>query len=149
MPAPALATIAGLAIASGIDVESIKLYHEAGLLPPPRRIAGRNARRGYHLDHLERLKFVRRARNMGFSLDAIAELLGVKGGMVTCGDVLRVATHHLDAVRVQLADPEVAADPQRSASLTAIERVVAPLVEQCARNGSGSSCQMLRALSAS
>jgi DNA-binding transcriptional MerR regulator len=148
MPAPALATIAGLAIASGVDVESIKHYHVAGLLPPPRRIAGRSAHRGYHLDHLQRLKFIRRARNMGFSLNDIAELLGVRGGMVTCGDALRVATRHLDAVRAQLADPEIAADPRRSASLAAIERVVAPLVERCPSNNSSSSCPVLRTLSA-
>ena len=148
MPAPALATIAGLAIASGVDVESIKHYHEAGLLPPPRRLAGRNAHRGYHLDHLQRLKFIRRARNMGFEFDAIAQLLGVTGGMVTCGDALRVTTRHLDAVRAQLADPTVAVDPQRRADLAAIERLVAPLVEQCAKNGSTSSCQVLRTLSA-
>ena len=148
MPAPALATIAGLAISSGVDVESIQRYHEAGLLPPPRRIAGRNARRGYHRDHLVRLKFIRRARNLGFPLDAIAELLGVTGGMVTCGDALRVATRHLDAVRAQLADPEVAAAAQRRADLAAIERLVAPLVENCAGNGSSSSCAVLQALSA-
>jgi DNA-binding transcriptional MerR regulator len=148
MPAPALATIAGLAIASGVDVESIKRYHEAGLLPPPRRVAGRNAHRGYHRDHLARLKFIRRARNMGFSLEAIAQLLGVKGGMVTCGDALRIATRHLDAIRAELADPEIAADPQRRATLVAIERVVAPLVEQCPKNGSTSSCLVLRTLSA-
>ena len=148
MPAPALATIAGLAIASGVDVESIKHYHEAGLLPPPRRVAGRNAHRGYHLDPLRRLKFIRRARNMGFELDAIAQLLGIKGGMVTCGDALRVVTRHLDAVRAQLADPEIAADPNRSATLAAIERVVAPLIEHCPSNGSTSSCQVLRTLSA-
>ena len=148
MPAPALATIAGLAIASGVDVESIQHYHAAGLLPPPRRIAGRSARRGYHLDHLQRLKFIRRARNMGFSLDDIAELLGVKGGMVTCGDALRVATRHLEAIRAELADPEVAADPHRSANLAAIERLVAPMIEHCATNGSTSSCRVLRTLSA-
>ena len=148
MPAPALATIAGLAIASGVDVESIQRYHEAGLLPPPRRITGRNARRGYHSDHLARLKFIRRARNMGFPLDAIARLLGVRGGMVTCGDAMRVATGHLDTIRAQLADPEVAADPQRSANLAAIERVVAPLVEHCPNNSSTSSCLVLRTLSA-
>jgi DNA-binding transcriptional MerR regulator len=148
MPAPALATIAGLAIASGVDVESIKHYHEAGLLPPSRRIAGRNARRGYHLDHLQRLKFIRRARNMGFSLEAIGQLLGVKGGMVTCGDALRVASRHLDAIRAELADPKVAADPDRSANLAAIERLVAPLIEHCSGNGATSSCQVLRTLSA-
>ena len=148
MPAPALATIAGLAIASGVDVESIQRYHEAGLLPPPRRIAGRNAHRGYHRDHLTRLKFIRRARNMGFSLEAIAQLLGVKGGMVTCGDAFRVATRHLDAIRAELADPEVAADPNRNANLAAIERLVAPMIEQCLSNGSTSSCRVLRTLSA-
>ncbi len=148
MPAPALATIAGLAIASGVDVESIQCYHEAGLLPPPRRIAGRSARRGYHRDHLQRLKFIRRARNMGFSLEAIAELLGAKGGMVTCGDALRVATRHLDAIREELADPGVAADPDRRATLTAIERMVAPLIEECPRNGATSSCRVLQTLSA-
>ena len=146
MPAPALATIAGLAVASGVDVESIQRYHEAGLLPPPRRIAGRSADHGYLLDHLERLKFIRRARNLGFPLDAIAQLLGVKGGMVTCGDAMRVATRHLDAVRAELADPAVAADPRRSTDLAAIERAVSPLVEQCPQNGSASRCLVLRAL---
>lgn len=85
---------------------------------------------------------------MGFPLEAIAQLLGVKGGMVTCGDALRVATRHLDAIRDELADPKVAADPKRRADLAAIERVVAPLIEQCPKNSSASSCLVLKTLSA-
>src|SRR5258708_16017451 len=93
MPALAPATIAGLAKASGIEVASIRFYERLGLLPKPRRAVG--GRATYHREHLHRLAFIRRALELGFSLEAISDLLGLHGGLRTCSDVNKIAERHL------------------------------------------------------
>lgn len=87
MPAIAPATIAELARKAGIDVASVRSYEEMGLLPKPRRRRGRSGDFAYHQEHLDRLLFIRRALELGFPLEIVAELAGVKGGLQTCNDV--------------------------------------------------------------
>ncbi len=133
MPARAPATIAGLARASGVDVASIRSYERLGLLPPPRRGVG--GRASYHREHLQRLTFVRRALELGFSLDAVGELLGLHGGLRTCSDVNEIAKRHLAEIRQNLAE------------FAHIESVLAPLVEACPRRGGPQDCPLIVALS--
>ena len=133
MPAPAPATIAGLAKASGIDVASIRFYERLGLLPKPRRGVG--GRASYHREHLQALAFIRRALEFGFSLEAIGELLGLHGGLRTCGDVNKLAARHLAEVRQRLAD------------LARIESALAPLVSSCPRSGGPQDCPLIVELS--
>lgn len=66
-------TIGNLAEASGTTVQTIRYYEQSGLMPPPPRTQGRQRR--YARAHLERLKFIRHARELGFAVDDIRELL--------------------------------------------------------------------------
>src|SRR5260370_12368543 len=104
MPALAPATIAGLARRAGVDVETIRSYERMGLLPKPRRRLGRSGDAAYHSEHLERLTFIRRATELGFSLEAIGDLLGITGGLRTCGDVYHVADRQLAEIPPRLPD---------------------------------------------
>lgn len=66
-------SIGALAQATGTTVEAIRWYERVGVLPAPARTAGNY--RSYGTAHLERLSFVRRARDLGFTLDQVRELL--------------------------------------------------------------------------
>src|SRR5262245_42407024 len=69
-----------------VNIETIRYYEKVGLIPAPPRTQGR--RRIYDSAHLKRLTFIRRSRELGFSLDQIRELLGlVRGHNLTCADV--------------------------------------------------------------
>ncbi len=65
--------IGGLSERTGVKVETIRYYEQVGLLPPPERSDG-NQRR-YTRRHLERLAFIKHARDLGFSVDSIRTLL--------------------------------------------------------------------------
>jgi DNA-binding transcriptional MerR regulator len=68
-------TIGDLAKRTGTKVETIRYYERIGLLPEPGRTEGNY--RSYGSEHLGRLSFIRRARDLGFSLDQVRELLGL------------------------------------------------------------------------
>ncbi len=70
-------TIGKLASATGTKVETIRYYEQIGLLPAPARSAGNY--RTYEGEHLRRLSFIRRARDLGFSIDQVRELMGLAG----------------------------------------------------------------------
>jgi MerR family transcriptional regulator, mercuric resistance operon regulatory protein len=135
MPTLAPTTIANLAKSAGTDVETIRLYETMGLLPKPRRHPGRSGDAGYHQEHFERLTFIQRAVELGFSLEAIGELLGLTGGLRTCGDVYTVAERQLSDIRRRIAD------------LSRIEAALAPLVDACPRTGATRDCPVVIALS--
>lgn len=145
MPAPALATIAGLARASGVDVESLQHYLQLRLLPPPQRLPGHKGLEGFRQEHLERLQFIRRAEELGFSVDDIAGLLGLKGGLVTCGDAARITARHLGTLRAEIEDFRT--DPGRRAQLVQFESLLTPIANTCSNSGSARDCTILRALS--
>ena len=134
MPAIAPATIAELARKAGVDVASARSYEEMGLLPKPRRRRGRAGDHAYHQEHLERLLFIRRALDLGFPLETVAELAGVKGGLLTCNDIYQIAERHLADLR------------RRIAELQGKEATVAALVAACPRKGSRTDCAVLAAL---
>jgi MerR family mercuric resistance operon transcriptional regulator len=69
-------TIAKMARAAGIGVETVRYYQRRGLMPVP-RAAGRTAFRHYDAGHLQRLLFIRRAQAAGFTLEVIKELLAL------------------------------------------------------------------------
>jgi MerR family mercuric resistance operon transcriptional regulator len=83
---------------SGVKIETIRYYERAKMLvPPPRTPSGR---RVYDVTDLRILVFIRRARELGFSLDEIRALLRL-GGLekATCREVREIAAHHLDDIR--------------------------------------------------
>jgi Cu(I)-responsive transcriptional regulator len=125
--------IGDLAKATGAKVETIRWYERVGLLPPPARTPGNY--RAYGPQHLERLSFVRRARELGFSIEQVRELLGLADNRDRpCAAVDAIARQHLAAVDRKIAD------------LKALRRELDELIGQC-RRGTVAECRILEALS--
>src|SRR5215472_13612480 len=96
-------TRGALAARTGCNIETIRYYEQVGLLPPPPRSAG--GHRLYGPDLVKRLNFVRRSRDLGFSLKEIRELLRlVDGGTYSCREVERLARDHVREIRRKIAD---------------------------------------------
>lgn len=95
--------IGELAKATATKIETVRFYEKAGLLPVPARTSGNY--RSYGNDHLQRLSFIRRARDLGFSLDDVRELLTLADDRnKPCGAVDSIASGHLAAVERKIAD---------------------------------------------
>ena len=95
--------IGELARATDTKVETIRYYEVAGLLAPPARTGGNY--RSYGTDELLRLSFIRRARDLGFSLDEVRELLALADDRdQPCGAVDAVASSHLATIERKIAD---------------------------------------------
>lgn len=95
--------IGGLSRRSGVNVETIRYYERKGLLRNPPRTAG--GHRSYTLEYLKHLTFIRRSRQLGFSMDEIRDLLRlVDSGSYTCGEVRSLTMEHLEDVRAKIAD---------------------------------------------
>src|SRR5260221_3594696 len=104
--------IGELARQSGCNVETIRYYERVGLLPAPPRSAGRY--RLYDSPHVRRLAFLRRARELGFTLDQVRALLALsaKDGRDACAEVHNLAAEHLTE------------EPARIPDLAAMERIL-------------------------
>ena len=106
---------------SGVSVETIRYYEKIGVMAIPARSAA--GYRVYDLDHLRRLHFVRRGRELGFSLDELRGLLHlVDGHAYTCGEVHELAIRHLADIRRKIRD------------LRRLEKVMSEMAAQCTRN---------------
>jgi Cu(I)-responsive transcriptional regulator len=128
-------SIGSLARATGTKVETIRWYERVGLLPPPARTAGNY--RSYGRPHLERLSFVRRARDLGFTLDQVRDLLRLADQRDrSCEDVDAIARVHLAEVDRKIAD------------LQAMRRELADVIA-CCGHGTVADCRILSALSPS
>ena len=96
-------TIGALSEGTGVNIETIRYYEKVKLLPAPPRTAGNQ--RIYDRAHRQRLTFIRRARELGFSVEDIRALLTlVDRHAVTCWEVQGVADRQLIAVRAKIAD---------------------------------------------
>jgi len=123
---------AELARRSGCNIETIRYYEKTGMMPDPPRTA--SGYRLYNDSHVARLRFILRARELGFSIEDIRGLLGlVDGSTQTCAQVKARTERHLADVRIRIAD------------LQRIERVL----DQTAKRCSGDevpNCPVLEAL---
>ncbi|PIK71960.1 MerR family transcriptional regulator [Methylobacterium frigidaeris] len=99
-------TIAGLARAGGVGVETIRYYQRRGLLPVPAR-AG--AIRRYGADEIRRLRFIRSAQGAGFTLEEIAELLALDAGEDRAR-ARELARFRIDALDARIAELRAARD---------------------------------------
>jgi MerR family transcriptional regulator, mercuric resistance operon regulatory protein len=110
--------IGQLAKRSGVKIETIRYYERAKMLVPPPRTA--SGRRVYDVTDLRILVFIRRARELGFSLDEIRALLRLGGPeKATCREVREIAAHHLDDIRAKIND------------LKKLERLLSKTVARC------------------
>ncbi len=126
-------TIGALSKQTSVNIETIRYYEKIGLLPPPRRSEGRH--RLYNGDQMRRLLFVRRSRELGFSIDEIRALLRlVDQGGLGCSEARAIIDLHLDDIRGKVAD------------LKKLERVLGKFATACAANELP-QCPLLGALS--
>lgn len=125
-------TIGKLATATGVHLETIRYYERIKLMPPPART--RNGHRAYVGAHIQRLNFIRRSRELGFSIDDIRAMLALgESASEPCGEVKRIASAHLEQVRAKLA------------GLAKLERILAEAVA-CCSDGASPSCSVLAML---
>ncbi|HTX51008.1 MAG TPA: helix-turn-helix domain-containing protein [Caulobacteraceae bacterium] len=102
-------TIGRLAAAAGVNLETVRYYERIGLMPAPDRTEG--GHRSYAPEHRARLTFIRRARELGFSLDEIRALLALaQPGRRSCSEVKAIASAHLQDIRAKIADLSRLAD---------------------------------------
>jgi len=98
-----LLTRGALAVTAGCHIETIRYYEKIGILPPPPRSAAGHRLYGHEL--VKRLHFVRRSRDLRFTLEEIRQLLRlVDGGNYTCEQVESVAREHVRDIRGKIAD---------------------------------------------
>jgi MerR family transcriptional regulator, copper efflux regulator len=126
-------TIGRLAKTAGVNVQTVRYYERRKLLPPTSRMPS-----GYRLysdDALRRLRFIRNAQALGFTLREIAELLNLRVGSTTrCGDVKRKAQAKLIGVNEKVRD------------LQALARALRSLIETCQAGQPTARCPILNAL---
>jgi DNA-binding transcriptional MerR regulator len=138
MPAPKALTIGALARETGCTVPTVRYYEEIGLLPRAGRSAG--GQRVYAPADLERLSFIRRCRDFGFSIEQIAEFVALVGSpQRDCTAARDLAQVHLDSVRRKLKE------------LRALERSLKDYVDSCTAEcagGPASACVILDDLGA-
>ncbi|GIX34594.1 MAG: Cu(I)-responsive transcriptional regulator [Lysobacteraceae bacterium] len=89
--------------ASGCHLETIRYYERIGLMPSPTRTG--SGYRSYSEQDVERLRFITRGRDLGFSLDEIRSLMRLdQDGDLACEDVTRLAQQHLIDVQERIRD---------------------------------------------
>jgi Hg(II)-responsive transcriptional regulator len=122
-----------LAREAEVNVETIRYYERMGLLPvPPRRESGY---REYSKDDLSRIRFIKRAQDLGFSLKEIAELLDLR------------AVPHADNARVKkLAVEKVADIERRIRDLERMRESLRHIAGTCDGSGTVEECPILRAI---
>ncbi len=97
-------SIGDLAKSTATKVETIRYYERIGLLPAPERTAGNY--RSYSAAHLGRLSFIRRARDLGFSIEQVRDLLGLSDQRArSCEAVDAIAREHLACPASALMGP--------------------------------------------
>lgn len=124
-------TIGALAAQADVNVETIRFYQRRGLLAEPERPLG--SVRRYGPDDVARVRFIKSAQRIGFSLDEVAQLLQLEDG-TGCGQAREIATHRLLDVRQRLAD------------LQRIETALSALVARCAGARGRVACPLIAAL---
>ncbi|HVA40437.1 MAG TPA: helix-turn-helix domain-containing protein [Candidatus Binataceae bacterium] len=127
-------SIGDLARETGVKVVTIRYYERIGLLPTPVR-TGSGAYRSYGKGDLGRLSFIRRARDLGFTLDQVRALLDLAEQRDRdCTDVDAIARQHLTEVERKIAD------------LSVLRRELRDLIGNCSR-GTVAECRIIEALS--
>jgi DNA-binding transcriptional MerR regulator len=127
-------TIGKLARETGVKIVTIRYYEQIGLMPVPSRTDGNY--RTYSVDHRQRLRFIRRCRDLGFTLDQVRDLLRLSSEKTkACAEVDRIAEQHRRTVEEKLAD------------LTRLASELRRLSAGCRGKGLIADCRIIEALS--
>ncbi len=123
-----------LAQKAGVNIETVRFYEKRGLLPKPVRT--KTGYRQYKNNDIARIRFIKRAKELGFTLVEIAELLSLKiDSETTCGDVKKIAVNKLLDAKTKIED------------LQRIKKVLEELVTVCNKdNSTTNECPILEAL---
>lgn len=124
-------TIGDVADAAGVGVETIRYYERRGLVPRPGRAGG--AYRRYGTQHVDRIRFIKRAQALGFSLDEVSSLLELEDG-ADRRSIRRIAGARLEETRRRIAD------------LQRVERVLAHLLHECEAHARAPHCPIIAAI---
>ena len=124
-------TIGRLARAAAVNIETVRYYQTRKLLPVPNR--GRGAFRYYPSDLVERIRFIKRAQELGFSLDEIRELLRLNDGTDRVS-IRKIATVRLEQIETKLKD------------LSRMRSALSGLIEACNQTPTGEPCPIIEAL---
>lgn len=124
-------TIGAFARQAGVNVETVRFYQRRGLLPQPDKPYG--SIRRYGDSDVARVRFVKSAQRLGFSLDEVAQLLRLQDGL-HCNEARELAEQKLDDVRARLSD------------LRRIEQALSRLVRECHALKGKVSCPVIASL---
>ena len=128
---PAL-LIGQLSKETGCKIETIRYYEKIGLLAEPQRTTG--GHRLFEDEQLKRLTFIRRCRELGFTLDNVRDFLTlVDDDSITCGEVESLTREHLNEIEDKIKD------------LKAMKKVLAEMLSQCP-GGTRTDCPIMDAL---
>jgi MerR family mercuric resistance operon transcriptional regulator len=125
--------IGDLAAQGGVHVETIRYYQDFGLMPRPARARG--SVRRYGQDAVDRLRFIKRAQALGFSLEEVKMLLGLAAGE-HCAETRTLARQKLGLVEKKISD------------LRRIQHALSKLVRACGNGKRGRGCPIIEAVSA-
>lgn len=126
-------TVSQLAKAAGVELSTIRYYERRGLVQPAARRA--SGYRQYDPDAVRRVRFIRHAQELGFSLEDIAELLALRmNTQGSCADVRRRAQHKLSEIESKII------------SLNRMRSTLESLIASCSEQEPTSECPILGAI---
>lgn len=125
-------SIGAMSRQTGVNIETVRYYERIGIMPKPDRTSGGN--RQYNHDQLKRLFFIKRSREIGFSIKEIKALLSmVDRNDISCADVHQMTISHLEQVRSKIQ------------SLTKLEIALSAMAAECSR-GDVPACPIVETL---
>ena len=126
-------TIGWVAKEAGVSAQTVLYYERRGLLSVPSRSSS-----GYRLfdeTTVKRIRFIKRAQELGFTLKQITALLALQGDQdASCAEVSAMAASHLDDVEAKIHD------------LEGMKKALVPLVEACPKKGALKACPIMDSL---
>lgn len=128
---PRTLTIGKLAKTAGVGIETIRYYQKRSLLPVPE---SSGAYRHYLVSLCNRIRFIKRAQELGFSLDEVAELLSLEDG-INRASIRRIANDRLQEIQTKLAD------------LMRMKMALTHLIQECEHTDKEAPCPIIATLS--
>lgn len=124
-------TIGELAKSTDVHIETIRFYQRRGLMDEPQKPAG--GIRRYSIDDVARIRFIKSAQNLGFSLDEIIVLLALEEG-ADCASASKIAQKKLSEIKRKISD------------LRRIEKTLSELISKCKENNGEVQCPIISSL---